>query len=172
MITVTTKSNFSFDKLAKNFNKVVDSALEASAKDSAEQSRMNIDNSRTHTGAPMKKLSDTTLSARKRGIYWEGDGKTIHGNKGKRWKPKHIKTGLKNRGGDMPLMYTGNLYKSIKTTKNTLSMFDYGRKHNKGYSVNGSSASWYVPARPFIEVLAGEKAQKKFNEQIKKYFKK
>ena len=172
MITVTTKSNFSFSKLAKNFNKVVDSTLEAAAKDSAEQSRINIDNSRTHIDTPMKKLSSSTLFARKRGIYWEGDGKTIRTSVGKQWKPTPIKKGLKNKGGDMPLMYTGSLYNSIKANKKTLSMLKYGEKHNQGYAVNGNSAQWHVPARPFIEVLAGEKSQKKFNEQIKRYLKK
>ena len=55
MITVTTKANFSFNKLAKNFNKVIDSALEAAAKDSEEQSKMKIDKSRSHTDAPLRK---------------------------------------------------------------------------------------------------------------------
>jgi hypothetical protein len=167
MIQVKVKSNFSFSKLADNINKVFDETLKAAAKDSEEKTKFNIDKSITPTGIPMKRLNDATLSARSRGIYWEGNSKTERQGNATKVTPDG-KKGLRNKFKDKPLKYTGKLYDSIKAKDKKLSMVRYGKKQNDGYSVSGNSADWIVPKRPFIEKLAGKKAIKTFNEQIKK----
>ena len=55
--------------------------------------------------------------------------------------------------GTKPLFETGNLHRSIKAKKDTLTMLDYGMEHQKGFTTKASSMipKKKVPPRPFIE---------------------
>lgn len=55
--------------------------------------------------------------------------------------------------GTKPLFETGNLYRSIKAKKDTLTMLDYGMEHQKGFTTKASSMipKKKVLPRPFIE---------------------
>ena len=75
-------------------------------------------------------------------------------------------------GGTSPLICVTRISSSIYSGKLLICISPYGKKQNDGWNVAGNSVQWEVPARPFIEKLAGEKATKIFSEQIKKSFKK
>ena len=56
-------------------------------------------------------------------------------------------------GGSKPLFETGELYRSIKSTKDGVEMLGYGLNHHRGYKNSKKSLfpNAQVPARPFIE---------------------
>ena len=169
MLNLKTKKTYSISKLLRNFDNLIDKTLSSSAKDTEEQSKLNIDNSRTHIDNPMQPLAAVTKRGRDKGYYWGGKTQPpdLFGNTEVR-----LKEDLTNRGGDMPLLYTGNLYDSIKAKDKKLSMAKYGELHNKGYQRTFAKKKKRIPARPFIEFKVGEKAIKTFKDLLKKYLKK
>ena len=60
MLNLKITKTYSISKLLRNFDNLIDKTLAASAKDTEEQSKMNIDNSRTHIDNPMQPLSAAT----------------------------------------------------------------------------------------------------------------
>ncbi len=158
------KTNFSFPKLLTNLDKIVDKTLGNAAKSSSNKTKSNIELSKNIKGAPFEPLSDTTLAARQRGIFWEGDGR---GRKGEFFQPTILKT-LGKTSSKTPLKYSGNLLKSIKAKKNTMTMAGYGKLHHEGYDVDGSFSDWSVPARPFIQAEVDDKTVDLFIKDLEK----
>lgn len=175
MLNLKITKTYSISKLLRNFDKLIDETVAASAKDSEEASKINIDNSKTKNDTFMKPLHKSTLRAREDGVFWAGEVEVKRTNNRKIVTPIYKKTGLKaiKKGSNMPLLYTGSLRESIKARNNKLSFNEYGIKHNKGYSANfGGKKIIQVPARPFLEKIIGEKANKTFKDLLKKYLKK
>lgn len=173
MLSLKTKKTYSISKLLQNFDKLIDETLSSSAKDTEDQSKMNIDNSKTKNDTPMKSLHKSTLRLREDGVFWAGEFETKHFKSGKTVTPVYKKENLKNIGGDMPLLYTGSLRNSIKAKDKRLSLNKYGMKHNEGYDATfGGTKTVTVPKRPFLEFTIGEKTKKTFKDLLKKYLKK
>ena len=173
MLSLKTKKTYSISKLLQNFDKLIDETLSSSAKDTEDQSKMNIDNSRTKNDTPMKSLHESTIRAREQGVFWAGEVQTKHFKGGRAVTPVYKKENLKNIGGDMPLLYTGSLRNSIKAKDKRLSLNKYGMKHNEGYDATfGGRKTVTVPKRPFLEFTVGEKTKKTFKDLLKKYLKK
>ena len=110
-ITTKATSNFSFRKLADKFDEVFDDYMEDSYEDLAEFARENIRNS---TGiAPLK---ESSKYIRRKGYSTQ-----------------------KNFGGKTtstkPLLWTGNLLRSIKATKDGVQVVGYAKYHMEGYKV-------------------------------------
>ncbi len=170
MLNLKITKTYSISKLLRNFDNLIDKTLAASAKDTEEASKMNIDSSYNFiSDTAMQPLAAATKKVRAEGYYWEGKTQPpdLFGNT----KVK-LKENLTNKGGDMPLLYTGNLYNSIKAKDKKLSMAGYGAKHNKGYQRTFAKKKKRIPARPFIEFKVGDKAIKTFKDLLKKYLKK
>lgn len=111
-ITTKATSNFSFRKLADAFDEVFDGYMEDSYEDLAQSARDNIKNS---TGiAPLK---ESSKYIRRKGYSPKGYG-------GKTTSTK-------------PLVWTGNLLRSIKATKNGVQAVGYLKHHMEGYTVGG-----------------------------------
>ena len=160
---ITVKSNVDFSKLARNIKSITDKILNESAKGSALESKRIID-SKT-----LKPLSKTTISVREDGNFYEGDGRSV---RGQFFQPKFKKEGLKSITRDTPLKYTGDLYKSLKANKGAVMGKSYGLKHEKGYRVRGSVASWGVPASPFLSRKVPEGVEEKFVKNVQKKLRK
>ena len=111
------KSNVDFTKLSRDYKESVDKALENIAIDSSDKTRDNLDKSKSITGGQLEPLSKLTKALRKRGVYWEGGGT---GLRGVGFKPDFLKTGLPNKGGDKPLVYSGSLINSIQGKDNKM----------------------------------------------------
>ena len=160
------KSNISFSKLSKNINKIIDRTLHNSAQDSADLSKLNIDNSISTKGGTLKGLANATIRTREDGRM---TGLNIPSSKR---NEKH-----ENIGGDTPLKYTGNLYNSIKAKKNSLIMPGYAGEHYDGFTFSwprqtGGMFKRQVSPRPFIETTVGEDTKDKFFKDIEKKLKK
>ena len=160
------KSNISFSKLSKNINKIIDRTLHNSAQDSADLSRLNIDQ-RSGNGVNFLELSEHSLNYRKQGVFRTGEVKIIRGKNVKTVKYPKLEKRTPTTS-DKPLKYTGNLYNSIKAKKNSLTMTGYGALHDEGYKTN----AYNVPSRPFIETTVGEDTKDKFFKDIEKNLKK
>ena len=175
MLSLKTKKTYSISKLLQNFDKLIDETLSSSAKDTEDQSKMNIDNSRTKNDTPMKSLHKSTLRLREDGVFWAGEFETKHFKGGKSVTPIYKKENLKalHEGSSMPLLYTGSLRDSIKAKDKRLSLNKYGMKHNEGYDATfGGTKTVTVPKRPFLEFTIGEKTKNTFKDLLKKYLKK
>ena len=111
-ITTKATSNFSFRKLANAFDEVFDGYIEDSYEDLAQNARDNIKNS---TGiAPLR---ESSKYIRRKGYSPKGYG-------GKTTSTK-------------PLVWTGNLLRSIKATKDGVQAVGYLKHHMEGYTVSG-----------------------------------
>ena len=157
------KSNVDFGKLARNIKSITDKTLNESAKGSALESKRIID-SKT-----LRPLSETTISRREDGNFYEGDGE---GKFGEFFTPKFKKEDLKSVTKDTPLKYTGDLYESLKADKGAVMGRNYGLLHDKGYKVSGSHASWGVPSRPFLSRKVPEGVEEKFVKNVQKKLRK
>lgn len=160
---MTIKSNVDFSKLARNIESITDKALNDSAKGSALESKKTIDSK------ILEPLSETTIRVREEGNFYEGDGS---GRRGEFFIPKYKKQGLKSITKDTPLKYTGGLYDSLKANKGAVIGKEYGLKHDKGYKVSGSHASWGVPPRPFLSREVPEGVEEKFVKNVQKKLRK
>ena len=155
-------SNISFSKLYNNIDKIIGKTLNNAAKDSADLSKLNIDNE-THG----RELSEHSLNYRRQGKFRTGEVKTTRGGSSKRVTyPK-----LEDRApttSKKPLKYTKRLYNSIKAKKNVLTMAGYGELHDEGYDTN----AYKVLARPFIGTMVGEETKDNFLKDLEKNLKK
>ena len=158
-ITTKATSNFSFRKLANAFDEVFDDYIEDSYEDLAQNARDNIKNS---TG--IRKLTQGTIAIRRKGLSKKGYGGATTST--------------------TPLLHTGNLLRSIKATKNGVTMVDYGKHHMDGFTiVENKWTKRYTPTikylivpprNPFLtksgNVKPGFKkgAEKRMQELIKK----
>jgi hypothetical protein len=115
-ITTKATSNFSFRKLANAFDEVFDGYMEDSYEDLAQFARDNIKNS---TG--IRKLTKGTIAIRRKGLSKKGYGGATTST--------------------TPLLHTGNLLRSIKATKNGVTMADYGKYHMEGFTIS-SKNTW------------------------------
>ena len=104
-ITTKATSNFSFRKLADKFDEVFDDYMEDSYEDLAQSARDTIT-----SGKGLKPISTGTKALRKRGFY----------SRGKKIEPT---------SGTLPLLHTGKLLRSIKATKEGVSMVGYAQYH-------------------------------------------
>ena len=161
---IKAKFNFSFSQLSSRLNDIIDNALNNTAKSSSNKTKSNISTSKDISGTMLKPISDTTLNARKRGIFWEGDGKGI---KGQFFQPTILKQ-LSKTSDKTPLKYSGNLLNSIHSKKNTMKLAGYGGLHHEGYEVRGNVNSWSVPSRPFIQAEVDDKTIDLFIKDIDK----
>jgi len=109
-ITTKATSNFSFRKLANAFDEVFDDYMEDSYEDLAQNARDNIKNS---TG--IRKLTQGTIAIRRKGLSKKGYGGATTST--------------------TPLLHTGNLLRSIKATKDGVSMVGYGKHHMDGFTI-------------------------------------
>ena len=139
--------NFDFGKLSDKLDNIIDDYTFGYAKDTEQGSKNNIDRSTSAEGVAFKNLSD----ARKRIREYEGFSK------------------------NPPLKASGFLYKNIKSKGNALTLPEYGKKNNDGFTTKPKSLGRgkKVPARPFIATTAKnkQKLDKKFIKDIKKTLK-
>ena len=151
-------------KLARNLPKIIDEIIEATTKDIVINAKERIDSvdyiSFSQSHSKMPQLSDKTLAERRVG--------TLAG------KPYGSPTTKKT-----PLKYTGKLYNTMKATSSGINMEKYGWYHNIG--VSDINPRIRRPKREFLDFklqkgrkatkISG-KANKEFNLQLKKNFKK
>ena len=159
------KTTFDFGKLSGKIEKIIENYSTNYGKASAVGIKQAIE-----TGT-YKKLSETTIDIRKRGI-----------------SPN---AGEIATGSTKPLIHTGELLRSIKPKKDGVELFKYGLYQNEGYTTahNAFTGAYYketgkqlakqkVPARPFIDkgilmkTKENEEAFKKFSRAIKRALKK
>ena len=121
-ITTKATSNFSFRKLANALDDVLDGYFYSSYDDLAQSARDTIT-----SGKGLRKLKTSTENLRKKGRYG---------------KNKKLPT------SDMrPLHHTGKLLRSIKATKEGVSIIGYAKHHLDGHSVSGKPVA---PRNPFF----------------------
>ena len=140
---VKTRITYNAAKLVRALPGMIEDFIESSGNDSADESRKSIDEQRHG-----KKLSQLTIKSRLEGKHPSG---------------KNIRT-----TDITPLKWSGNLYKNIKGTKKGLEMPKYGYYHHIGRTTGKIKR----PERPFIEVKIGEKAEKRFESDLNKNFRK
>ena len=118
---------------------IVDGALESLGDEFAAQSRENIDEGIN------PELRPSTLSAREIGASsFSGHNPSSSPN------------------NDVPLYYTGRLYKSLKGTKSGVVGEDYALEHEKGFQ----GTTKRVPARPFLAKSIKKDKSQKINETM------
>ena len=156
-ITTKATSNFSFRKLANAFDEVFDDYMEDSYEDLAEFARENIRNS-----TQIAPLEESSKYVRRKGISPKGYGMATTRTK--------------------PLVWTGNLLRSIKATKGGVQAVDYLKYHMKGYTVSNKGLGKKMnfggkkvpPRNPFFTELGNLKqnfkkgANKRMERLIKK----
>ena len=159
-------SNFKFDKLSKNFDKLMEENNLEIIKDFTKATKEVIDKGK------LPELTDATKEARSKGINSFGYS---------------VNPGYKTTTDSMhkPLKYTENLYKSIKPINKGIEMEAYGVLHHNGNWKTpskdiGYGANKNVRPRPFIvgtEALPRDKKEmerleadtvKLFNKAMKK----
>ena len=159
-------SNFKFDKLSKNFDKLMEENNSEIIKDFTKATKEVIDKGK------LPELTDATKDARSKGL--NSFKFSVH-------------PGYQTNADSMhkPLKYTGGLYDSIKATKKGISMESYGEKHHNGNWKTpsqdiGYGANKNVRPRPFIvgtEALPRDKKEmerleadtvESFNKAMKK----
>ncbi len=149
---VKTKITYNAAKLAKALPKMMENFIEGSGESTIEASRKRIDsiNYISHDKAhpKMPNLSDRTIALRKANkLEKKSYGASV---------------------GETPLKYTGNFYDSMKATKKGVDMSKYGWYHNIGKSSGGIMR----PKREFFEFKQSEKAEKRFESDLNKNFRK
>jgi hypothetical protein len=128
-ITTKATSNFSFRKLANAFDEVFDGYMEDSYDDLAQSARDTIT-----SGKGLKPLSAGTKALRKRGFYSRG---------------KKIAPTSETR----PLLHTGKLLRSIKATKEGVSMVGYAKYHLEEHEIiENDWTKRYTPNIKFLIV--------------------
>ena len=159
-------SNFKFDKLSKNFDKLMEENNLEIIKDFTKATKEVIDKGK------LPQLTDRTKEARSKGV----NSFSLSVNPGYQTKTDSM---------HKPLKYSENLYNSIKPTNKGIEMEAYGKLHHDGGwntpSENiGYGANKKVRARPFIvgtEALPRDKKEMKrleadtvklFNKAMKK----
>ena len=145
--------NFSFNKLSKNLDKVIDNSMRFAGRYVVNHMKGQI------RGGDLPKLKPFSIKMRESGVYW---GK-------KRVTPT-------NR--TEPLFYTGKLHDSIKydIKKKELSLNGYGKMHNDGFT---NQRGTRVESRPFIDnafeaanepIVQDNIRDFAWNKDLKKYF--
>ena len=110
-ITTKAKSNFSFRKLSNALDDVLEDYFDDSYEELAQSARENLQNS---TGiAPLK---ESSKYVRRKGISPKGYGLPTTSTK--------------------PLVWTGNLLRSIKSSKKGVQAVGYLKYHMEGYTVS------------------------------------
>ena len=155
---VTTKITYNAAKLAKAIPGMIENYIQGSGESTIKASRKRIDtiNYISHDSnhpkrkgkSDMQKLSDRTLALRAKN--------RLEGSSYAAPKP-----------GNIPLKYTGNFYDSMEATKKGVKMLKYGWHHNEG-----KSDSILRPKREFFEFKASKKADKNFEKELTKNFRK
>jgi hypothetical protein len=159
------KTTFDFGKLSGKIEKIIENLTANIGKASSVGIKQAIES------GTYKKLSDTTIDIRKRGISPNAGG---------------IAT-----GSTKPLIHTGELLRSIKPKKGGVELFKYGLYQNAGYTTSNNAftmayfketgkqlANKKVPARPFIDrgllmkTKENKEAFKNFSRAIKRSLKK
>mgnify|MGYP003135246651 FL=1 len=107
---VSFKSNFSFRKLGNKLDDVLGSSNEKIIDELAQMTKRNI------TDGKLRGLSQSTILARLSGQS------SFEGHKPKRTSESR------------PLIYTGELLKSIKPVKDGIEMLEYGLEHHEGFT--------------------------------------
>ena len=125
-ITTKATSNFSFRKLANAFDEVFDGYMEDSYEDLAQNARDNIKNS---TG--IRKLTQGTIAIRRKGLSKKGYGGATTST--------------------TPLLHTGNLLRSIKATKDGVSMVGYAKYHLEEHELEENA--WTKKFTPNLKYL-------------------
>jgi len=143
------KISYNAAKLVRALPKIIENLIESSGNDSADESRKSIDEQRHG-----KKLHQRTIKSRVQGDHPSGE--------------------YERTTDIIPLKWTGNLYKNIKGTKKGLEMPKYGYYHHIGESKTVEKQAFKIgrPERPFIELKVSEKAEKQFNTDLKRNFRK
>ena len=105
--------NFSFNKLSKNLDKVIDNSMRFAGRYIVNHMKGQI------RGGDLPKLKPFSIKMRESGVYW-GKEKVTPTNRTE------------------PLFYTGKLHDSIKydIKKKELSLNGYGKMHNDGFGKN------------------------------------
>tara|TARA_Y100000593_G_C4047728_1_gene208199 strand:+ start:30 stop:488 length:459 start_codon:yes stop_codon:yes gene_type:complete len=150
---VKTKITYNAAKLAKALPKMMENFIEGSGESTIEASRKRIDSinyiSHNKVHPKMPNLSDRTIALRKANkLEKKSYGRPVAGN--------------------IPLKYTGNFYNSMKATKKGVEMSKYGWYHNEGKDSGGIMR----PKREFFEFKQSEKAEKRFESDLNKNFRK
>ena len=150
------KTTFDFGKLERKIPDILNDLVDESKMVYAEMSAKNISDGLR----PLKKAS---IEARKKGHYWGG----------KKVTPT---TSTK------PLVYTGELFKSIKIVDKGVEMWDYGLHHHKGFEIPmkraGVTFNQKVAPRKFLALkldgksIKGTKYGKSQQQFIDKMYKK
>ena len=146
MYELKTTINFTFKKVSTNFQQIFNDLIDDVGDNMGENIKENILNS----DKLYKPLSNNTLKARRKGVYWG-------------------KERVNPTTSTHPLIQTGSLLRSVKYNKgqDTVTMNHYGVYHNSGFTAGGAN----VPRRPFISDVAKpsfERFLKKFKQMLKK----
>ena len=150
------KTTFDFGKLERKIPDILNDLVDESKMVYAEMSAKNISDGLR----PLKKAS---IEARKKGHYWGG----------KKVAPT---------SSTKPLVYTGELFKSIKIADEGVEMWDYGLHHHKGFEIPmkraGVTFNQKVAPRKFLALkldgksIKGTKYGKSQQQFIDKMYKK
>tara|TARA_R100000664_G_scaffold33994_1_gene53227 strand:- start:2851 stop:3330 length:480 start_codon:yes stop_codon:yes gene_type:complete len=145
-LSVKITSNFSFSKLAKNVDKILNDSRLSIAEGLANKTKKNI------TDGKLRALSDKTIEAR---------------SKAKSSFPGHKPS---TPGGNKPLHYTGRLLNSIKATEKGVEGEGYALEHHRGFDTPkhniGYGSNKNVPARPFLATEFDKKEGKVIKSKI------
>jgi len=144
-------SNFKFDKLSKNFEKIMEKNNLEIIKDFTKATKEVIDEGK------LPELTDATKEARSKGL----NSFKFSVNPGYE---------TKKDSGHKPLKYSKNLYNSISATNKGIEMEAYGEIHHDGNWQTpkeniGYGAKKNVRPRPFI---VGTKALPRDKEEMKR----
>ena len=143
------RTNYSFSKLNKEINEIVDESMEAVGEAASKAMRRRIDEGLTPPLTPF------TIKRR---------------NMGKGWANADVGTPISSK----PLKQTGALYESLEFNKKLeiIDMEHYGIYHDKGHKYSNGVT---IPARPFMvfqreanEALNYSDIKKKLEKAFKK----
>ena len=129
-------TNFSFEKLKRNIKQLIKEEHTKYGKVLADNSVKNLVRSQDFKKQPLKKLSSTTLGQRRSGVHPEGKVQPTSSTK--------------------PLIYTGELEKSIKGIEGGYELKEYGWLHHNGVSTGDIER----PERPFLAQTDDQDFQK------------
>ena len=149
------KSTFSFAKLARSVDKIINESVDVMGKTAEQVMKKRIDD------GLKPPLEPFTLRMRKRGVGWMGKK-------------------VPSTSSDKPLLQTGSLYRSLTYIKSdkSIQMNSYGKKHQEGFP-NPITARKPIPKREFMVSETDAKyntlsksALKPISQRIKEAFKK
>ena len=150
-LTLTTKVTFSFSKLNKNLEKIIDSVESRGGRNVADKLKDYI-----KSGKVTPALEKNTIKKWRPQIGYNPDYPHLRGNKASK---------------STPLYATGKLHDSIRSVKGGISFNAYGFSHDRG--IGRPQRKWLTllsETKEGSRVLSKENL-KKFREDIKKAFK-